>query len=406
MKKNILVLLQLLSSVILQAQIGIGTQNPDPSSVLELKSTTRGFLPPRMSTVQRNAIVSPATGLLIYNSDKNCTEWYNGVLWYNGCGNQDSSGGTAVVSGYSAKTSSGSFTVGTQVSGVTQSITATVTVVGNYSISAMANGVNFTASGIFTVTGPQEIVLTASGIPLTSTTSDFTLNTIPNCTFSRIISAIPTSPVAGSAICDGSRPTLVVPVTSLTGKVWMDRNLGASRAAISSDDYQAYGCLYQWGRGNDGHASIIWTSSTTGTPVNGTTTTQSITDNPGNGLFVIDAGDWRSVRNDLLWQGISGVNNPCPSGYRVPTSKEFEAELIAYGMLNKATAYASPFKFVTAGYRFMNGSNYDVENGNGIYWNNDLSDTYVYVAYFLEGISVVTDLDYRANACSVRCIKD
>ena len=39
----------------------------------------------------------------------------------------------------------------------------------------------------------------------------------------------------------------------------MDRNLGASRAANAKNDYQAYGCLYQWGRGNDGHASITYT---------------------------------------------------------------------------------------------------------------------------------------------------
>ena len=50
-------------------------------------------------------------------------------------------------------------------------------------------------------------------------------------------------------------------VTSTTGQVWMDRNLGASRVATSSTDSAAYGDLYQWGRGTDGHEKR--TSSTT-----------------------------------------------------------------------------------------------------------------------------------------------
>lgn len=61
---------------------------------------------------------------------------------------------------------------------------------------------------------------------------------------------------------------LVVEVTSATGRIWMDRNLGAMRAATSATDYQAYGSLYQFGRGSDGHQLINWTSATAGTPVN------------------------------------------------------------------------------------------------------------------------------------------
>jgi hypothetical protein len=56
---------------------------------------------------------------MIYNSDKDCMEWYNGILWYNACDGQESSSGTAVVSVYSSKSSSGVLTVGPPVSGVT-----------------------------------------------------------------------------------------------------------------------------------------------------------------------------------------------------------------------------------------------------------------------------------------------
>ncbi|TDO73205.1 hypothetical protein EV143_106147 [Flavobacterium chryseum] len=50
------------------AQIGIGTVTPNTSSVLDITSTTQGLLPPRMTTTQRNAIATPADGLMVYDT--------------------------------------------------------------------------------------------------------------------------------------------------------------------------------------------------------------------------------------------------------------------------------------------------------------------------------------------------
>ncbi len=61
---------------------GVGTITPDASSLLEIKSTTKGLLMPRMTLVQRNAIISPATGLMIYQT--NSTPgfyYYSGSAW-------------------------------------------------------------------------------------------------------------------------------------------------------------------------------------------------------------------------------------------------------------------------------------------------------------------------------------
>jgi hypothetical protein len=55
--------------------IGSGTP-PDPSAALDIQSTTGGLLPPRLSTVERNAILTPAAGLCIYNVDNDCIESY------------------------------------------------------------------------------------------------------------------------------------------------------------------------------------------------------------------------------------------------------------------------------------------------------------------------------------------
>ena len=64
------------------AQVGIGTTSQHASAQLEVSSTTKGYLPPRMTTTQRNAISTPATGLTIYNTTTNAFECYNGTAWY------------------------------------------------------------------------------------------------------------------------------------------------------------------------------------------------------------------------------------------------------------------------------------------------------------------------------------
>ena len=61
--------------------IGIGTSNPEEAAALDISSTTRGFLPPRMTTGLRNAIASPVAGLVIYNTDENALNVYNGTAW-------------------------------------------------------------------------------------------------------------------------------------------------------------------------------------------------------------------------------------------------------------------------------------------------------------------------------------
>jgi hypothetical protein len=66
----------------LLSQVGIGTNTPAPSAQLDVSSTERGFLPPRMTAAQRDLIATPATGLLIFQTDN--TEgyyYYNGSAW-------------------------------------------------------------------------------------------------------------------------------------------------------------------------------------------------------------------------------------------------------------------------------------------------------------------------------------
>lgn len=67
--KNVFLFSALLTSITIGAQVSInhdGT-SPDSSAILDLKSTDKGFLPPRMTTTERDAILSPAVGLMIFN---------------------------------------------------------------------------------------------------------------------------------------------------------------------------------------------------------------------------------------------------------------------------------------------------------------------------------------------------
>jgi hypothetical protein len=62
--------------------LSIGNQSAaNASSILELTSTTKGFLPPRMTTTQRNAISSPAAGLMVYDTTLNAMFYFNGTIW-------------------------------------------------------------------------------------------------------------------------------------------------------------------------------------------------------------------------------------------------------------------------------------------------------------------------------------
>ena len=86
MKQSILLFALLCVTTLTQAQVGIGTSSPNASAKLEISSTTQGLLPPRMTAAQRNAISSPAAGLIVWCNDcgsKGEIQIYNGTEWVN-----------------------------------------------------------------------------------------------------------------------------------------------------------------------------------------------------------------------------------------------------------------------------------------------------------------------------------
>jgi len=82
MKKLLLPIVLIAFSYPAFTQVGVGTTTPDASSILDVTSTSKGFLAPRMTAAQRTVIASPATGLMVYQTDGTSGfYYYNGTAW-------------------------------------------------------------------------------------------------------------------------------------------------------------------------------------------------------------------------------------------------------------------------------------------------------------------------------------
>lgn len=297
MKNFLFLFLLLCSSVNAIPQVAISEfpDTPDPSAILDLKSTSKGFLLPRLLESERDAVDNPAQGLLIYNTTSNCLELYDFGMW-------------------------------NKVSCANPCGTETVT---------------------------------------------FEYNNA-TVTYGTVIGA--------------------------NGTCWMDRNLGASQVATAFNDQNSYGDLFQWGRLADGHQ--IRTS--------GTTFTLSTTDIPGHPDFIRTATtpfNWRSTPNDLLWQYTTGGNNPCPSGWRVPTEDEMNNERLTWTSNNRAGAFDSPLKLPAAGTRGGSSSNLLFVADWGQYWVSTVNGIESRRLNFDETTAGMST-QMRSNGLSVRCIKN
>jgi len=382
------------------SSVGMGTNSPNNSAKLEIASSTQGFLPPRMTITQRDAIISPAVGLVIYNTTSNCLNFYVGNGWNETCGSVSLPLGVITSLNCSNSIVNGYLVVNTQATNVNISIPYTGGNGGSYSSQTISStgltGLTATRIASTLANGAGSLTYTITGTPTTSGIASFAMTLGgQSCSFSVSVAAQPQYPV-GTVNCAGA--TAIVDVTNpSTGKIWMDRNLGASQVATSSTDVASYGDLYQWGRRADGHQCRT----------SATTANISSVDQPANGNFILVSGplnDWRSPQNANLWQGVNGVNNPCPSGYRIPTEPELEAERLSWSGNTSVAAFTSALKLPMAGYR--SGSSLANVGSYGAYWTSTVSSVNsLNLAIQSNGTGMV--INSRGSfGFSVRCIKD
>ncbi|MDG1810564.1 MAG: FISUMP domain-containing protein [Polaribacter sp.] len=353
MKKIVLSIALVATSLGLNAQVGIGTTNPDASAVLDITSTTKGLLLPRMTKAQIEAIANPAEGLLVYCLDcvPKSVSMFNGVEFIN------------VVSAASLKASEVALIVAAAskpASGNTPSIDA------------------LTALGIVNLTATQvayeEAIANASPVPS---------------------SVLELQAIVDAVNLGKDMTTIVVGVISSTGNVWMDRNLGATQVAISATAADAYGHLYQWGRAADGHQ--VRTSSTAVGPV--------ASGSAGANFIKGSNMNWLSTQDDTLWQ--SKKNNPCPPGYKVPTESEFELEINVFtsGKKNLEGAFESVLKLPAAGMRDKTDALLAEVGVSGNYWTSTTSGEGAVAVLFSDSFASSSGAFIRSDGLSVRCIK-
>jgi uncharacterized protein (TIGR02145 family) len=326
-----------------------------------------------MSYFQRTQITSPVAGLTVWCS--NCglsgeLQVFNGSTWTN------------VIGGQASLVLPGAPTNPVATAGNAQASIAFTT--------PTSDGGNTITS--YTVTSsPGNYTATGANSPLVVTgLSNLTSYTFTVVATNAAGNSIPS--VASTAVIPGT-------VIGAGGRIWMDRNLGATRVATSSTDAEAYGDLYQWGRGTDGHQ--LRNSATTNTP--------SSTDQPGNSNFILvnnPTNDWRSPQNPNLWQGVNGVNNPCPNGYRLPINSEWEAERLSWSSNNSVGAFASPLKLTLAGFRdFLNGRLIGMSD-SGYYWSSTFNSPQTSSISISLVNAAISPFDHPSFGSSVRCIKD
>ena len=197
----------------------------------------------------------------------------------------------------------------------------------------------------------------------------------------------------------------------INGVKWATRNVGAHGQFVANPE--DFGGYYQWGRKGDGHEQ----------PTSSTTTTLSITNNPGHSNFILTENepfDWRVPQNDVLWNAgsetspVKAANDPCPTGWRVPTYSELQSLLetvtMEWSNLNGVDGYfigdGEPKLFLpAAGYR----SGSDGSLGNvgilGSYWISTPGGTLAYTLGFFSDNFYMYNGN-RALGFSVRCVSE
>jgi len=193
-----------------------------------------------------------------------------------------------------------------------------------------------------------------------------------------------------------------------TGKVWLDRNLGATQVCRDFNDTACYGDYYQWGRNADGHEKS--NSNTTATQATNVT-------NVGHGDFITSdsdhdydwaqAADSNGSQRSKNWSKTDGTSI-CPSGFRVPTIDEFSAELFDSGSAEISNNWSAFYNFLglpSADRRDETGSSPDLDGNFGLLWSSSLhgSDS-IYVGF--DSIMAIGSYENRAHGMSVRCLKD
>lgn len=213
----VMLLLSTISFPAFSQRVGINILVPDTSAILHLESDSLGFLPPAMSTVNRDAILNPATGLIIYNTTDSAVQYFNGVCW---------------LSSYQANCNDCYFTMNS--SSQADTIDRVVT-----------DSVSFQLTFNQTNGNPQNIALAVVGTLPQGITVTFNPNPILSSgSVNVVVTATPyvpagTYPIIIQALCGSNVVNFIYSVT-LTPCYLLDVANSQNNYSVSVDLYQTY----------------------------------------------------------------------------------------------------------------------------------------------------------------------
>ena len=417
-KHSLLILICCLSTYS-WSQEGIGTNNPNPSTALDIDVVDKGLLIPRLGLTAANSF-APVTGtastahngMIVYNTNTTISAtnsltgvgfyvWQGGATgeWLRLTTTQDADSQTDATRIIDADSD-------TQIQleegpdddtirfDTAETERAVITATGNVGIG--------TASPV--ASAIVEMESTTQGL-LPPRMTEFQMHAIATPAVALMVYCLDCDEGSGLYVYDGSYFINIVSgvasvpsIRSASNRIWMDRNLGATRVATFATDAAAYGDLYQWGRTTDGHQ--VRTSPTAAGPV--------ASGSEGND-FVLNGTtpyDWLSTQDNSRWEATKTANDPCPSGYRVPTDAELNTERQLFSPSNAEGAYASELKLPLAGGRNSSTGALANVGSRGLYWSSTSYGTRRARNLTFNSSSANVVDNNRAYGFSVRCIKE
>ena len=459
------------NGALLNAQITIGDDKvPEGFSLLELQSNTHnGLRLPQMTTEERDAMADAdfkanpeAMGLRIFNTSNHCVETWNGFAWISACWDPTSlptgigtlTGRTVFDIARSNDNSVCGVLIGRQLEQADFTKTAFNTQTYTFIPSGTVSNVRFAyvenvpgkIVESITPNNPSDAVGTNISTACSVTVvykeslNDDAYGLTSDNPLKVDIYAIYNTSGDGNGTEQTVKLTVIIKDCACCGAMTSDGkwvnflcfNLGANVTLDPFSSVQGetpgingaggdgsdgtFGYLFQWGRTADGHQLL-------NSP---TTTTLSSSDISGNGSFILSpiTRDWRSTQNDNLWGATKTANDPCPTGWRVPTEAEW-ASIYGSSDPNPATAVSNKWQWINttatggfqigdflflpaAGFRFCTDGSFYAVGVTGSYWSTTISNdiTDMYDLYFGNTFVIPLTDGSRAHGMSVRCISE
>jgi len=393
--------------------------------------------------------------LRIFNMETKCVETWNGTVWISECapiiipttlGGGSLSGRTCfdvVMSNFTGDCGTEANRL-PQKADFSQSATNTQVYIFTKAATGTVQNVRYViqdAEGMLLATQPLSGTL-VSGV-MTASTDTLTLNfkTDLNATLTGR-TRTDAAKVIINIIYNNGLADVNVPLTlslqdcaccgamTATGSwlAFMCYNLGVTDQTLDPNTYVegnadgsggTLGWLFQWGRKADGHQ--LRNSATTATRAANTAAA-------GSSFITTSASpyDWAASQNDSLWGSAKTANDPCPTGYRVPTQAEWSSIFAGgtgAGTISGASTLAtantwtwtgngykvgSALFLPAAGYRNSTTGALRSVGTTGYYWSSTPTSTYSYYLLFDSGTVSPGhgDANLRAYGFSVRCVAE